>query len=167
MKPSILLAGVGLFLLSLFVHVVIWRFWHPRRHALALFIIFIMPLFLLAFALSIVWTTFQWLDFASVALLHLALSFAYIQTYPAVQALSPSLRILILVRASMPAGMKEAEIFECFDSKQILDDRIHDLTISHLASETNGVLEITAKGRLFILPFLALRKILGLAPGKG
>lgn len=166
MKPSLLFTGFGLFFLCLFVHIIIWRFRHPRRHGLALFMIFVMPIFNLAI-LRLLYPFFTWLDFASIALLHLAMSFAYIQTYPAVQALSPSLRILILVRNSMPAGIKEADILEFFNSKQILEDRIHDLTVSHLASETNGALQITTKGRLFIWPFLLLRKILGLPPGKG
>lgn len=167
MKSFILLAGISLFLICLFVHVFIWRFWHPRRHGLALLMIFVLPIFILAILLPNLWAAFTWLDFASVTLFHLSLSFAYIQTYPAVQALSPSLRILILVQTSMPAGMSEAEVLKFFDAEQILDDRIHDLTVSHLVSEINGALEITTKGRLFILPFLLLRKILGLPQGKG
>ncbi len=167
MKSSILFGGAGLFFLCLCFHVAIWRFWHPRRQGLALFSIFLTPVFVLTIGCSVLPTSFSWPDLASVILLHLSMSFAYIQTYPAVQALSPSLRILILVQTSMPTGMKEIEILQSFPVKEILDDRIHDLIASRLTSETNKVLEITLKGRLFILPFLALRKILGLPPGKG
>ena len=167
MKLSTVFVGIGLFLLCLLVHVIIWRFWHPRRHGLALFMIFLMPIFSFPIFLPVFSTSFTWLDITAIALLHFALSCAYIQTYPAVQALSPSLRILILIRKSMPTGMREIEILASFDAKQILEDRIYDLTVSHLAEETNGALEITSKGRLFILPFFMLRKILGLPPGKG
>lgn len=99
--------------------------------------------------------------------MHAALSCAYIQVYPASQADSPSFKILLLVRKSMPAGMTQREIRAIFNSKVLLEDRLQDLTHAGLIKEYESNLELTQKGHALILPFMILRRLIGLPMGKG
>lgn len=107
------------------------------------------------------------LDLTAAGLLHAALSSAYIQVYPASQADSPSLRVLLLVGTSMPVGMTENEIQASFNEDALLESRIQDLVESGLVTESRGKLELSAEGRFLITPFILLRRMLGLEAGKG
>lgn len=106
-------------------------------------------------------------DLLAIALLHIAISCAYIQVYPASQADSPSFKILLLIQKSIPNGITEREIQAVFLSQKLLDDRIQDLIDSGLIQEKASTLELTSKGKTFLFPFVFLRKILGYAKGEG
>ena len=167
MKPHILLLSFVFFFFCLGVHVTFWRLQHPKRHALTLISIFSVPLLgLLPFS-RLLWPDLSWVDVAAVGLLHLATSCAYIQIYPASQADSPSLKILLLVEKSMPAGMTERQIQALFSSKQLLEERVQDLLDSGLVNEHANNLELTTKGHMLILPFIVLRRLIGLPAGQG
>ena len=167
MNPLILLVGLGLFIICLVCHILIWRRRHPKRHALALFIVFIVPVIVLTPLVGTVWPQLPLVDLAAVMLLHVSLSCAYIQFYPASQADSPSLRILLLVGKSMPLGMTESEICSIFDPKDLFEARVDDLLSSGLIQKSSGKLTITTQGRVFILPFIVFRNLLGLPLGEG
>jgi len=166
-QAEILYHGAGLFLLALATHVILWRLQRPEKQILTFALIFLLPILV-----YLLWQRFgsqtrSWLDLFSVTLLYMSLTVAYIQTYPAVQALSPSLRILLLVGNAMPKGITEGEILGAFDPKQLLEDRIQDLLDARFVQESEGRLEITPRGSLLILPGALLRRILGLPVGKG
>ena len=107
------------------------------------------------------------IELFAVALLHAALSFAYIQVYPASQAQSPSLKILLLVGKAMPAGLAGSEIQAQFKPAELLEERIQDLIDAGLVHEENGFLELTPSGRAMVFPFVVLRTALGLSAGAG
>lgn len=157
----------GLFALFLGIHVAIWRFHHPKQHALALIVILLLVLIVF---LIISTGSFQLplIDIAAISLLYVALSCAYIQIYPASQADSPSLRILLIVDQNKTRGLSEGEIKTFFTSKSLLDDRINDLLHSGLISKTNQQeFTLTKKGKILILPFIVLRNLIGLPKGNG
>lgn len=149
------------------LHAVLWRWRRPQEQIRWFLLIFLAPLPLLAFALVRMDPTLPLQDFLLVALAHLALSCAYIQIYPACQALSPSLMVLLLVGDSMPKGMTEDEIQARFSREILLGNRVQDLLISGFIRKSNGQFEVTLRGLLIVLPGIFLRKMLGLAPGKG
>lgn len=142
------------------VHVVWWRWRRPKHQASALLTIFLIPLLVL-------FNQFGGVDFLAAALLHVAMACAYIQTYPVLQALSPSLLILLFVGKSSRRGLSEKEIFSRFSSRQLLEDRIDDLLNSGLVRQDKGSLKLSGGGRLLVLTLTTLRKILGLKPGQG
>lgn len=104
---------------------------------------------------------------AAVALLHFSLTCAYLQTYPVLQALSPSLLILLIVGDAGPEGLSEKEVLSHFGPKQLLEDRIEDLLDANLAYESGSSLQLTTTGQLTVFLLTNLRKILGLPPGQG
>lgn len=149
------------------LHILAWRVRHPKHHAIALLEIFIgFPLMGLLFW-KIPHPFFSWAELYAILLLHASLSFAYIQVYPASQADSPSFKILLHVGKSMPQGMSALEIRSLFSSTKLLDERIHDLINSDLICEESGKLALTTRGKWFVMPFMTLRKILGLSAGAG
>ena len=166
MRPEILYSGISLFLLVLLIHVILWRWKRPQREIQTFVVLFLLPVVAYAFAM-IWWGKEIWQDLLSVVLLYLSLSVAYIQTYPAAQALSPSLRILILVGRSGSRGMTEEEVFSGFDPQQLLEDRIQDLLKAGFVLETEEKIEITPRGVFLAFPVTLLRKILGLPLGRG
>ena len=67
----------------------------------------------------------------------------------------------------MPSGMTKEEVKAQFNFGKLLGDRIQDLLESGLVREHDSELKLTAKGHALILPFILLRKSMGLSKGKG
>ena len=156
MPAEILFSGIGTFFTCLAFHVILWRFYHPKRHALALFGVFFT-------GGAFVMTVFHLFSVPAM-FLHAALSCGYIQLYPACQAQSPSVTIL---KAVGERPMTEAEIRSLLDPEKTFQNRIEDLTASGLVKEQNGKLSLSERGRAFILPFIVYRRLLGIPEGKG
>src|SRR3990170_3300105 len=156
-----------LFLLCIFIHAALWRVRFPANRTAALFIIFILlpfiagALYALLASRGILWPPGlekgEWL---AAGLLQLAFASAYILTYPAFEALSPSLVIVIL--AFDRGGIAVKDLSGFFSDKALIKPRIKDLLDSKLASERDGALSITAKGRLLAGFFAFMRSFLGL-----
>ncbi len=166
MSPQVLAAAFELFGAALVLHVLFWRLLGPpKRHVPALLAVFFGPA--LAYAL-VFFGRREALDVCSVLLLHAALSCAYMQTYPAAQALSPSLQIVLIV-ASSRSGVAVEELNRRLAGRVILGERIDDLLAAGLLApgRSAGTLAITRRGAMIVPPFLLLRKILGLELGRG
>ena len=69
-------------------------------------------------------TTINWL---SVYLLHFAFASAYILSYPAVEAVSPSLAIVLMIGGSNMQGIAHKDLLPLFDDETVLEPRIKDL----------------------------------------
>lgn len=169
MMPEIFLAALLLFSFSFSLHILIWRWRRPRYRVLILFIIFfLVPLaFLKADGIRGVPYTIQRPAILAVMLLYAALSCAYIQTYPAVEAVSPSLGILLLLGRAMPQGLTQEQILRRLDANQLFDDRIQDLVTAGLMKRSESLLEPTLFACAIVFVFLLFRKILGLPVGEG
>ena len=167
MKPDILLWGLILFFLCFGVHILIWRFRHPKRHALALMAIFFAPCIAFVILLGGICPHLSNVDLFAIALLHVAISCAYIQLYPASQANSPSMQIMTIVQKSMPRGISVEEIQSLFDPMNVFDARVNDLLAADLICENAGKLSLTGRGHVLIVPFILYRRTLGIPEGKG
>lgn len=94
----------------------LWRRARPRSDVWALFLIFLgLPTLLALIALGggvfLPRTGFPTpLEIGAVLLLHWALSAAYVQSYPAAQAQSPSLEIANAVAKSLPRGLSREKL---------------------------------------------------------
>ncbi len=167
LKSSVLLISLFLFFFSHSLHILIWRFGRPRNDALVLVLVFLAPLLILPLLAGNVAQGLDAVDFAAICLLQIALGCAYIQIYPASQAQSPSLKIMMIVDRGMPAGVTEENIRKSFRQETLFDERLDDLLLSGLVENTNGQLQLTPRGRQFIFPFLLIRKWVGLPFGEG
>ena len=168
MNPKILAAGTLSFLICLTAHILRWRFRRPRNDILALIVIFmlipgsaaIFYCFWMIYAKAAGWAMIS--NLSAFLIFHLALSSAYIQSYPPAQAISPSLEMMILVHRAMPGGLTQAEISGCFNNDMLVHTRFIDLVNTGLIAENNGVFTLTASGKRLIGFFVIYRKTLGL-----
>ncbi|MBI3548165.1 MAG: hypothetical protein HY078_03830 [Elusimicrobia bacterium] len=156
-----------LFAAGLALHVLVWRRRRPDRHLTALLFVFAIP-----GAAFVGWSGAAGVSTTQVAaalLLYAALAVSYIQVYPAAQASSPTLWMLLVIGASGGKGISETGLREQLASASMVRDRIDDLVRAGLALEdaASGRLELTPAGRRFVSPFILLRSALGLAPGEG
>lgn len=160
-----------IFVFCLFIHALIWRLRLPANRALALFIIFVLLPLIAEGAYALLSSSFLRLpglameEWLAAGLLQLAFASAYIMTYPAFEALSPSLVIVLL--AGDRGGIAVKDLSGFFSDEALFAPRIKDLLDSKLAREQDGVLSITAKGRFLAGFFVFMRSFLGLPKGGG
>jgi hypothetical protein len=150
------------------VHVVLWRVARPRSDMRALFTIFLgVPsavalLVAAAGALAPGAGLLDGLDVVAALLLHGALSSAYIQSYPAAQAMAPSLQIAHAVRRSMPRGLSREELVARLNTAALVQERVEDLVADRLVRVEGDRYVLTPASAGLVRFFLGLRALLGL-----
>ena len=164
MSPVLLLYGLTVFVICLCIHLLLWRIRRPGNEVLVLLLIFfIMPLLVICFSRFLYGVEFlsHPVNLATISLLHMALSSAYIATYPAAKATSPTLKILLIVASAMPTGLTRADIVNHVDVPELFSNYLKDLECSLIAKEGDGFV-LTWKGRLTVSFFILFRRMLGL-----
>lgn len=165
MSLLILFSGLFTFLACFFIHVLWWRLWHPKNDISSLLFVFLV---IPSVAGVIVFVShIPFVDLLSVALLHLALSSAYIMSYPAAQAKCPSLNIMLIVDRAMPDGAGCEEIEKKLGGEDLLDTSVKKMLKEGFIKEEDSVMIPTGFGRLVAYSFIAFRAILGIKEGKG
>lgn len=152
--------GVLTFVICLGTHIAVWRSTVVKRDVQTLLMVFILlPGITYAAALITLGTITL-----PAALLHLVLSGNYIAIYPALQAVSPTLRMLNLLDKH---ALSEEEIVFSLSDPSLLGNRFQDLVCGGLLKMDNGKPVVTAKGRLIAQFFQTYRSVMGLPPGDG
>lgn len=168
MSALVLLAGFLAFAICLAAHVALWRVARPRSDMRALFaIFFVAPA---AAALLVVTAAAaapgrglpDTLDVVATLLLHWALAAAYVQSYPAAQAMAPSLEIAYAVHRSMPRGLSREELLARLNTAALVQDRVEDLVADRLVRLEQDRYVLTRPSARLVRFFLGLRALLGL-----
>lgn len=151
--------GIGWFIVALAVHVAVWRWVAPRRELPWLFVILLgVP--------AAAWACSPGSVRAFVVAA--SLSLAYIQTYPAAQARSPSLLILTAARRLAAQGcVTRDDLAAAVRADMSLDVRFSDLDRERLLEQTADGSRLTLAGRLLAMAFVAFRRALNLGQGVG
>jgi hypothetical protein len=167
----ILILSFILFGFSQIIHILLWRYKHPNSPWIPLITLFlIIPLIIeltliylnVKVQLFLTITEITISEWVAVYLLHFALSLSYFFLYPTAQYGSPSIRLSLFLSARMPEGGSSEELEMLFSAKDDIGPRINDLLVSgYVKYSTDGVLQLTQLGKLFILPFVLLRRIFG------
>lgn len=155
------------------IHIFVWRFAFPKSRPTALLFIFIIlpSAFFILYVVSIKLRLIQYIfglsfyEWIAAYLLHLVLSCAYILSYPAVEAFSPSLAIILLIGDSQ--GVLYEDLAKSLKKDVLLEPRIKDLFEAELVKRDGDYIVITSKGRALVKSFIFLRTFLGLSEGKG
>jgi hypothetical protein len=174
MNPYVLFYAFLIFLACLFLHILIWRVRLPVRQIPLLGIIFIvLPLtvviiiyLFLGFSNVTGFRSLSRTDLLAVFLLHFSLAGVYIFSYPAAQAISPSLKMLLYIRSSRGGSTLE-ELLSGFDERELFEERIRDLIGESLVAEGPDGIELTFSGKRLVGVFIFIRRLLGLPIGKG
>lgn len=172
MYPMLLTYGFAVFMVCLSIHVLVWRTKRPVNDSLMLFVIFVfIPVIISMLPLVLSYgVRFINLSPAEIIMLlffHLALSTAYIASYPAVQAVSPSLDILLITASSKTKKLTEKDILNNYNDAELVTARVDDLKTSLLVSQRGDCFELTHMGKIIIGIFILYRKMLGLPIGEG
>jgi len=157
-----LFSGSAIFAAGFMLHLVWWRVALPRRQTKTLLVIFFAAL-----AVSLAWL-YRGLpagELCHIALYVTSLILAYMITYSAVEADSPSLLVALAVARAGEKGLAADEIFALLDDHALVDPRLDDLLLDKMAVLENGRYRITEKGRVLAGIFAAHRALLG--AGKG
>jgi len=171
-----ILAGTLGFFLTLALHILIWRLIKPVRQIVWLIIIFLLlPLLgylsvfvgiLIAGSNSLIQAT-AWLELLFAFIWQLALSLAYIMTYPPIQTGCPTLIIVLAVYRSMPGGLSAGEIRNLFSEHTLFDERKRELKEDGLVQLEDSVWRLTRAGKVISAIFWKYRRLLKLPPGEG
>ena len=172
MNPHIILFGIAIFLFFLLIHIVIWRIKIPNNDILVLFLILLsISIFTVVVFIQVridnVLKNLGESDMCAVILLYFALSFAYIMSYPAIQAISPSLEIMMIIGEKKNKINKKEDIIKIYNENVIFEDRIFDLKKNDLIKNDGGYYKLTLAAKIIINIFILYRKIIGLSFGKG
>ncbi len=164
---SVLVAGVGAFLLLLASQVVLWRLLGVKREMLGLAVVYLLLPFVVGMTLAM-GTRVDRLDLLLAGFLYLALACGYIQTYPALREDIPSFRILFAIEAAGQAGLSEVGVIAALQTGNLLTQKMEDLSSDRLVGiDADGKLHLLPAGRLLAFIFRAYRKTLGLQRGLG
>lgn len=168
---SALLVGTLSFLAAFVLHSAIWRWKRPEKQILWLTAVFlILPILLYLGIIILTLVERQQgtaIFFVFSGLWHLALSSAYIMTYPPIQTGCPSLNIVLAVNSSMPEGLSGEEVRRIFSEQALVSKRFKDLTGDKLIRMKEGAWGLSFTGKIISKIFSRYRRLLKLPPGEG
>jgi|GEM_PF-2418160 len=154
-------SGIGAFAVVLGVQLVIWRLVRVRREVLWLFALY---LGLPGVAFAAIWllSTIPAGQSIAAALVLFSLSAAFIQTYPALREIPPTLRILLLLEQHPDEGLSDVEIENGLQRDSLFVAKITDLVNDgFVVQKADGEVELTKSGRVLAETFRIYRKLLG------
>lgn len=170
----VLLYGLFLFFLSFTLQLIIWKVHLPKRQTKALLLVFFSTMLggliciylfsnytaiLRTFSLDFIYEYFH------IALFFISLTLAYMITYSAIEADSPSLVMIRAVARAGAEGLDKREFEKTMNNELLIVPRVRDLVTDKMAYMEGDKYRLTLKGVLFASIFIVYRKILN--AGKG
>lgn len=170
-----LLAAVLAFGILLVAQFVVWRVVRPAGHYLPLLGLYAVALVVtvaICRALADLPLAAAWLvpgtirDAVNFLTLYTAATMAYIVTYSAVQADSPSMMILLQIEQGGATGLPRETMTAALGDSVVVVPRLQDLVTGGLATiDTHQRYVITARGRVLARLYIAYRALLKMEKG--
>ena len=165
---NILLWSFFLFVLSFITHLIVWKIKIPKRQTKT-----ILQIFFGVWIIAVLFTRFnpdfplfsfsapaKFLDLLHMALFHTSLTLAYMITYSAMEADSPTLVMILKIASAGTEGLEKSELDKSLTDHILVIPRIQDLLRDKLALIRNGKYQLTPKGTLFARIFICYRNLL-------
>ena len=105
------------------------------------------------------------LDYWNFLMLYGSLTLAYMITYSAVQADSPSMSILLLIDQAGARGATAVDLVGKLGDEIVVVPRLHDLLIGRLARLGGGRYTVTPNGAFLARSYIAYRALLKMEKG--
>ncbi|PIQ99600.1 MAG: hypothetical protein COV66_10625 [Nitrospinae bacterium CG11_big_fil_rev_8_21_14_0_20_45_15] len=169
---KIFLLGTSCFLLAFIIQWLIWKIRLPKRQAKTLLQIFFATgiVFLCALGFlsangggDLMPKTVS--EYLHISLLFLVLTLSYLNTYPGLEADSPSLVIVMTIHKAGDQGLPVNEFYQILNDDLLVKPRIRDLLTDHMAVLKEGRYCLTPKGKLMAQLFGFYRSLLGASKG--
>jgi hypothetical protein len=149
-------------------HVLIWRLARPLNSGIAL-----TSIFAITFTVGLAFITalhpfnwrIAWTDCIRLTLLYLGLMTAYIATYPAVEADSPTLHMFDAIWKAGERGLSVQELRNTLGGDRVITPRLRDLLSERFAKLSGDKMVLTKKGKVMALIFHTYRRLTGRALG--
>ncbi len=145
------------------VHAAVWQVRIPRRQTRAILLIFAGTLAVGLYAGVHLLPGF--LDCGRAALFFLACTAAYVVTYSAIEADSPSLAIMLRIARAGAGGIAAHAVVREMSDEVLIIPRIADLVRDGMVCVSDARYLLTPKGRRFVRIFIGWRALLGLPRG--
>jgi hypothetical protein len=171
---KVLLFGSALFFIAFIIHFIVWKLRLPKRQTKTMLQIFfitmtagitgfrLMPGLINIFGISSPQTLPELLHIAQ---FFISLTLAYMITYSAIEADSPSLVMVLRIHRAGGTGLKK-DIFEKEMSDELLiEPRVKDLLLDKMAFLDGNIYKLTTKGSLFAKIFIFYRRLLNAPMG--
>lgn len=159
LKATLLLSAL------VFIQILIWRLFLPKKQILVLFLLFLgVPglLIILSFLLPDIFNN------VAANLLALSVGVVYVQSFPGIQAISPSLELIFAIKNRTAQGGAELnQVYAEVLSDNLLNERVEDLIRDGLAHKKEGRLQLSRAGLVLAKTFFWYRRVLGLPRGEG
>jgi hypothetical protein len=169
MTPTAILLGSGLFCGAFLLHVSWWRLKRPKDDVRALVVCLLLvpalAAILLLFAGTIPGLTIR--EALASILVTIAVSSTYIMYYPAAQAASPSMLVIMKIASARKTGITRRDLLQAFDEDRLCRVGIDNLVHQRFAQEREGRLVVAPRGAVLLRVLTSWRRILGLKHGIG
>ena len=104
-------------------------------------------------------------DYWNFLMLYVAMTLAYMITYSAVQADSPSMSILLMIDRAGARGVTRADLVSALNDDVLVVPRLDDLLVGRLALLEGGRYTVTPSGSFLARIYIAYRALLKMEKG--
>lgn len=153
--------GIVSYLFCHAAHIVWWRFAAVNRGVVALLLIFFVPVI----AIGLAGLAHTEISMIPPLFTHACLAAQYVAVYPAVQACSPTLKILEYLRLSVSTS--EDQLVTACAPDSIVQARLDDLEKGGLVGRMNEKYSLNTTGHFVAYVFQHYRRLLRLPLGAG
>ncbi len=162
--------GIVLLITAFGMHVLLWRVCRPRKHTDTLLVIFISCLaagilVIKVFGVLPLGARGSVFDYLRLVLFYVSVTLAYVISYSALEADSPSLLMTLEIDAAGSQGLEKSKLFNAMTDDVLIRPRLDDLVRDGLAVLEHGQYRLTSKGRPFVRIFIFFRTLLGAPKG--
>jgi hypothetical protein len=163
---KVVLLGLGATALAFCLHLLVWRIRIPHRQTRALLLIFV-GVFVVCAGLVTLWLPARFLapddawGLVHATLFFLAMLAAYIITYTAIEADSPTLVMVMRIRESGPDGLEREAFDRMLTDELLVLPRLRDMLRDGTAVVEHGHYRLTPKGLFMAKIFTLYRNLLG------
>lgn len=167
----VLFWGSALFILAFFIHFVLWKVGLPKRQLKTILQMFFVVLFVGILVLWILpinpifWEITPPVnlpEYIQISLFFISLTLAYMITYTAIEADSPSLLIMSTIVNAGPNGLDKKCFDELMNDDVLVKPRVNDLDRDKMIYLDKDKYRLTPKGLLMTRIFIFYRKLLNL-----
>lgn len=170
---SVLVWSICLFMLAFGVHLLVWKVSLPKRQTKVL-----LQIFFGTWIIAVLWAWFNPTftlfgltvpshieNYLHMAIFHTAFTLAYIITYSALEADSPTLVMIRAIEKAGAAGLEKEKLEEALNDDILVKPRVQDLLRDQMVYLDQERYMLTPKGTLFVRVFKTYRDILKASKG--
>ncbi len=148
------------FFIAMLVHLAIWRIRLPKKNRV--FVLVNVFFWTLVLGVILLEGISSYTDYI---VLYCCLAAAYIVSYPAMEADSPSLEIVRNIAKAGASGLEKRELYSTMTDEKLVVARVEDLLNDGLARLDSGKYMLTPKGRFLAGVFVWFRGLLNAPKG--